>query len=305
MTLSELFEQLQSLISEYKLWSSLLLILVVVAIREWVINYVRKRAKRKGKDRRSTISSIRNFTNFLGFILIFILWSDDIKDFALSIAAFTVAIILATREYIQCLLGFVYLSSVRAFSVGDWIEIDGQYGEVASRDWLKVTLLEVDNKAYSYTGKTASIPNNRFVTQAVKNLNYLRRYATHTFHITVEPVKNIFQLKSPLLEKAKEYCEPFHDVATRYSLLIEKRLDVPIAGPEPDIQIHTNELAHLVMEITVFCPTELAVEIEQKLTQDFFHLYYNNAIGELVESESHQKIVQDVDQESHLNANQA
>ncbi|WMS85721.1 mechanosensitive ion channel family protein [Pleionea litopenaei] len=278
MSPSELFTLVTGFIVNHKLWSSIILIILVMAVREPIIKGVRKRSKRKGVDRRSTISTIRNLTNFVVFILIFILWSDDIKDFALSIAAFTVAIILATREYVQCLLGFVYLSSTRAFSVGDWIEIDGQYGEVANRDWLKVTLLEVDNQTYTYTGKTLTIPNNRFVTQSVKNLNYLRRYASHTFHITLEPTKNVVPFKAFLVEKAEEYCAPFNDVATRYSMLIEKRLDVSISGPEPDIQITTNELAHIVVAITIFCPTELAVEIEQKLIADFMALWFGDAV---------------------------
>lgn len=288
MSLPEVLQVISSLITEYKLWSSIALLVLVIVIREFIIKSIHKRAKRKGTDRRSTISTIRNLTNFLAFIAIFILWSDDIKDFALSIAAFTVAIILATREYVQCLLGFVYLSSTRTFSVGDWIEIDGAYGEVANRDWLKVTLLEVDHQTYSYTGKTLSIPNNRFVTQAVKNLNYLRRYASHTFSITVEPIKSVLPVKSYLLKRAEEYCAPFNDVATRYSFLIEKRLDVSIAGPEPDIQIQTNDLAHVVIAITIFCPTELAVEIEQKLFADFMAVWHEDEVDIPLEKEPEQ-----------------
>lgn len=248
--------------------------MIVLFNRELIIKALRNRAKRKKKDKRSTISTLRNLTNFLLFIVIFLIWSGEIQSFALSIAAFMVAIVLATREYIQCLLGFIYISSTRAFAVGDWIQIDGVFGEVANRDWLKVNLLEVDERGYAYTGKSLSIPNNQFVTHAVKNLNYLRRYANHSFSVTLPPKLNVFLFKEKILDKANEYCEPFNEVAHRYSVLIEKRLEVTISGPEPDLQIATNEYGNLVVSITIFCPTELAIEIEQKLTKDLMECWY-------------------------------
>ncbi len=270
----DLLNQFAALVVEYKVISSLVFVCLIILIRELVVNWVRKRAKKKRKDRRSTVSTIRNLTNFIIFIVVFMFWSGEIQSFALSIAAFTVAIILATREYVQCLLGFVYISSTRSFSVGDWIQIDNSIGEVANRDWLKVNLLEVDDKTYGYTGKSLSIPNNRFITQSIKNLNYLRRYASHTFEITVPAEFDIFPFRDAIMEKAEQYCESFHDVAQRYSVLIEKRLEVTISGPEPHVQIMTNEFGNVIMAITIFCPTELAVEIEQKLTRDFMGMWF-------------------------------
>lgn len=270
----EYLNQIAELIDQYKFISSLVLIGIVLPIREWVVRAIRNRAKRKRIDRRATITTIRNLTNFLLFIAIFILWSGEIQSFALSIAAFTVAIILATREYIQCLLGFVYLSSTRPFSVGDWIQVDKYCGEVANKDWLKVTLLEVDRETYTYTGKSLTVPNSQFVTTTVKNLNFLKRYAFHSFTITTEPAVNVFPFKGKLMELAREYCASFHDVAQRYRELIEKRLDVNIHSHDPEVRISTNELGKISTEITVFCPTELAIEIEQKLTQDFMTYWF-------------------------------
>ncbi len=274
----EYLSQVAELIDQHKLISSLVLIGIVLPIREWIVRSIRNRAKRKRLDRRATITTIRNLTNFLLFIAIFIFWSGEIQSFALSIAAFTVAIILATREYIQCLLGFVYLSSTRPFSVGDWIQVDKYCGEVANKDWLKVTLLEVDRETYTYTGKSLTVPNSQFVTTTVKNLNFLKRYAFHSFTITTEPSVDIFLFKDRLMELAREYCSSFHDVAQRYRELIEKRLDVNIHSHDPDVRISTNELGKISTEITVFCPTELAIEIEQKLIRDFMQFWFSKQL---------------------------
>lgn len=60
----------------------------------------------------------------------------------------------------------------------------------------------------------------------------------------------------------------------RYNQLIESRLDIKIAGPEPHIQIATSELGDIQVFFTIFCPTESAMEIEQKLTADFMRLWF-------------------------------
>jgi small-conductance mechanosensitive channel len=197
------------------------------------------------------------------------------QNFAFSIAAFSVAIVLATREFIQCVIGFFYLVSTRPFRIGDWIEVDQFVGEVSATDWIKTTLLEVNIKTYEYTGKTLFIPNNKLMTSPIKNLNFLKRYATHHFIITRDQSVNPFVFIDKIIENAKSYCADFHDVAVRYNQMIERRLDITISGPDPHIKISTTELGDTEIEITIFCPTERAIEIEQAIYADFMGHWYS------------------------------
>ena len=77
-----------------------------------------------------------------------------------------------------------------------------------------------------------------------------------------------------LYVKAYEYCADFNDVAIRYNQLIENRLDVRIAGPDPHIQVATSDIGDTQLIFTIFCPTERAMEIEQSLTADFMKLWF-------------------------------
>ena len=70
------------------------------------------------------------------------------------------------------------------------------------------------------------------------------------------------------------YCEDFKDVAHRYSQTIERRLDVKIAGPDPHINVSTSEVGDSVVTVAIFCPTERAIEIEQKLIKDFMTMWF-------------------------------
>lgn len=266
---------------DFKLLFTLGLVLFAVVLKEIISHFLKRRYKQKGLDKRYLVSQIRNVINLITFILLMLLWSNELQQFALSIAAFVVAIVIATKEIIQCFIGFIYLSTSAPFRIGDWVQVDDTCGEVSEIDWAKVTLLEVDLDTYSYTGKTVFLPNSLLMLKSVRNLNYMRRYVNHFFDIVREdkgvlPIDLVRQLH----ENATEYCSGFKEVAERYNSLIESRLDVRIAGPEPSIKVSTTDLGRIKLSFSLFCPTEDAIDIEQKLTSDFFALWQMNIAKE-------------------------
>lgn len=143
-----------------------------------------------------------------------------------------------------------------------------------STDWAKLTLLEVNVDDYQYTGKTLYLPNSQLITSVIKNLNFLKRYAMHHFTIVRDDSVNPFEFIDELYTRASLYCSDFKEVAIRYNQLIENRLEVNITGPEPHIQVATSEVGDTQIFFTIFCPTEIALEIEQKLTADFMTLWF-------------------------------
>lgn len=268
----EIWEQL----SQFRMVSTVLAALLIMLVKIGLVKLVKRRARSKGEDRRDLVNNIKNFLNFVLIIWLLSIWASEIQQFALSIAAFAVAIVLATREFIQCLIGFFYLMSTRPFRIGDWIQVDHFVGEVSETDWIKSSLLEVDLSTYEYTGKTLFIPNNKLITQSIKNLNFLKRYATHRFSLTRDCSVNPYLFLDELRERANKYCEDFIDVAVRYNHIIERRLDVKIAGPEPYMSVSTTELGDTCVNVIIFCPTEQATKIEEKITQDFMRLWFEH-----------------------------
>ena len=98
----------------------------------------------------------------------------------------------------------------------------------------------------------------------------------HHFTIIRDDSVNPFEFIEQLNEKANKYCDDFKDVAIRYNQLIENRLEINITGPEPHIQIATSDVGDTQVFFTIFCPTERALEIEQKLTRDFMSLWFEH-----------------------------
>ena len=265
------FSYLTQLFINHKLVITSVFIISIFLVKYFMVKIIKRKSK---QDKRPQINMVNNIFTILIIITIFNIWSEEIQKFAFSIAAFIVAIVLATREFIQCFIGFIYLLSSRPFRIGDWVQVGNYYGEVHSTDWAKLTLLEVDKDNYQYTGKTLYLPNSQLITSVIKNLNFLKRYAMHHFTIVRDDSVNPFEFIDELYERANLYCDDFKDVAIRYNQLIENRLDVSIAGPDPHIQIATSDIGDTQVFFTIFCPTEKAMEIEQKLTSDFMKLWF-------------------------------
>jgi small-conductance mechanosensitive channel len=265
------FTSFYELVFNNKFLATFVLLMTSYMVKYLILRIINKKSI---QNKRLKINMVNNVFTILMIIILFNLWSDELQKFAFSIAAFIVAIVLATREFIQCFIGFLYLLSSRPFRIGDWIQVGSHMGEVHSTDWAKLTLLEVNKDDYQYTGKTLYLPNSLMITSVIKNLNFLKRYAMHHFTIVRDASVNPFEFIDVLQEKANLYCDDFKDVAIRYNQLIENRLDINIAGPEPHIQVATSELGDTQVFFTIFCPTESAMEIEQKLTADFMRLWF-------------------------------
>lgn len=261
------------LVNNYKFIVTVLIVFVSFVLKHLVLEVINNKSQ---ENKRLRINIVNNVFTISMLIVLFNIWSEEMQKFAFSIAAFVVAIVLATREFIQCIIGFIYILSSRPFRIGDWIEVGNYVGEVYSTDWAKLTLLEIDKDSYQFTGKTLYLPNSQLITSIITNLNFHKRYAVHYFTIVRNDSINPFEFLDELYDKANLYCKDFIDVAIRYNHLIENRLDIKIAGPEPHIQIATSELGDIQVFFTIFCPTESAMEIEQKLTADFMSLWFQN-----------------------------
>ena len=271
---AQLWHQFISFANDYKLLTSLVLLIVLLFIKKGVLRLIRRISSHRGEDRRNQINILEQLGNAFIIIVLMVVWSSEIQTLAISIAAFMVAIVLATREFIQCFMGFIYYLGARPFRVGDWIQMNNIIGEVVEMDWAKTALLEVDPESFNYTGKHVYVPNSQLVTQTVRNLNFMRRYRLHSFEIVNEPSVNAYSLLPAFHARAQAHCEYFRDVAERYKGLIERHLEQEFIRIDPEVEIKTNELAKVVVKVSLFRPTAEAHELEHKMCSDWLSLWF-------------------------------
>ncbi|BFT30202.1 mechanosensitive ion channel family protein [Alteromonas sp. D210916BOD_24] len=294
---AQLWNQVISFADDYKLLTSLVLLVVFHYIKKGILRLIKRRSSHRGEDRRNQINILAQLGNAFIIIVLMLLWSSEIQTLAISIAAFMVAIVLATREFIQCFMGFIYYLSARPFRVGDWVQMNNIIGEVVQMDWAKTALLEVDPESFNYTGKHVYVPNSQLVTQTVRNLNFMRRYRLHSFEIVNEPSVNAYSLLPAFHARAQAHCEYFRDVAERYKGLIERHLEQEFIRIDPTVEIKTNEIAKIVVKVSVFCPTAEAHELEHKMCSDWLSLWFRAQKEEQKQLHAHH-----TEQSTHQNA---
>lgn len=264
----------------YKFLLTILVIVLISLIKRFVISKIRGDVAFLTEVQRKWMSRTKNGTFVLIIVILFMLWQTEINKFALSVTAIAIAIVVASKEIILCFTGSIQRASSRSFVIGDWIEVGDLCGEVIEHNLMATLIQEIDlhHGQYHYTGKTATLPNSMFFTYAVKNLNFMKRYVYHNFHITVVEFVNLYPLFPELHEKIEAHCEDFHEVAKRYNNIIEKHAGVDLPGPEPHIHINSGPAGEQNIHIMIFCPTERASHLEQLIREDFM-IAYHEAFG--------------------------
>ncbi|MCQ1060952.1 mechanosensitive ion channel family protein [Photobacterium sp. DNB23_23_1] len=260
---------------ENKMLLSLLIIAFVLMFRRLVLKQIRGDIAFVSEHQRKWMSRTKNGTFILMVVVLFMLWQSEISEFALSVTAIAVAIVVASKEIILCFTGSIQRASARSFRIGDWIEVGSLCGEVIEHNMMATVIQEIDlhHGQYHFTGKTATLPNSMFFTYPVKNLNFMKRYVYHSFSITVKEFVNLFVMVPEVIEQIEIHCEEFIDVARRYNGVIEKHAGVDLPGPDPHIHISTTPTGEQVVHVMLFCPTEMATHLEQQIRADFMQIY--------------------------------
>ncbi len=252
--------------------SSLFLIAVVLFIRRILIRYVRKDAEILAKEQRRWIIRIKNTSVTLIVIGLVLIWAPQLHTFALSIAAFAVALVVATKEMIMCLTGGIMRATSQPFKVGEWVTVDGVTGEVIDFDAFAFQLQEVDmeGKTYQFTGRTITVPNSKLFTSNVENANFFKAYIFEDVRVAVQftdiDAAEAFDLFKEICEK---HFDPQRKEALSFHRKIRRRAGVDVGSPEPVYDLTTSELGHYQLHCRLFVQTSTATNMGSDITREF------------------------------------
>ncbi len=260
---------------DHKILFTILILIAAWLARRFILAMIRGDYTLLSEKQRTWMSRTKNGTFTITLLILFVLWESEISEFALSVTAIAVAIVVASKEIILCFTGSIQRASSRSFRVGDWIEVGKLCGEVIDHNMMATVIQEIDlhHGQYHFTGKTATLPNSMFFTYPVKNLNFMKRYVYHNFSVVIGDFVNLYPLLTPLAEKIEEHCSYFSDVAHRYNAMIEKHAGVDLPGAEPHIYISSSPGGEQNVHVMIFCPTDKASHLEYLIRKDFMDLY--------------------------------
>ena len=248
---------------------SFVLLALVAAVRAFGNRWIRRDATVLSDAQRRSLSRLRNAAILASAFGLVLIWSVELKTMALSLAAFAVAIVVASKELIMCLSGTLMLRSAEhSFRIGDWIEVGENRGEVIDSNMFSTTVQEVHRKGNrSYTGKTLVLPNSVFLTQPLVNLNFSKHYVFETFELPLIPGSDWQDVERKLRKKIVELADSFLDRARQYNASIEQSAGIDIPDPDPNVSVRPCDQDRFCYAVNVFCPRNRVREIEQALTK--------------------------------------
>jgi small-conductance mechanosensitive channel len=195
-----------------------------------------------------------------------------LQTFALSLTAFAVAFVVATKEMILCLTGSLFRISTQPYKVGDWITIDGTTGEVMEINAFNTRLeeLDVSSKSYQFTGKSVMMPNSKLFTSTVENQNFIKSFIFHDFWVAVQfNGMNPVELSEILQDVTNAHVAPFRDDAVKFARRVSRKAGIDLPEAKPSFGFRTTELGHYIFSGRVFVPTKKADDVGVAIVQEF------------------------------------
>lgn len=232
--------------------SSAILIASVLALRSLLSRFIR-RSVAATELRRKWLVQSRNGLLLLLLLGLILIWGEELRTLALSIVAIAVALVIATKELILCIIGTLLKTVSKSFDLGDRIQVKDFRGDVIDQNLLATTIMEVGPGKITHqrTGRTMVIPNAMFVSEPVVNESFTHGYVFHVFTIPFKREEDWRGAQLAFLESAKRHCAPYLEEVRRHMnrFGIRRGLEVPSVDPRVTIQVPTAGEIHLIVRV--------------------------------------------------------
>jgi small-conductance mechanosensitive channel len=216
----------------------------------------------RGMHRRTFVLA-KNLILVIALVAILGIWATKIAGAALSLAAVAGAILIVSKEFLANLLGSFSLAISRVYSIGDFIEVDGNTGRVVDSDMFSTTLAET-LEGSQITGRTVTIPNSVLLAKPVRNLTATGRFVINLLTVSVDPTDDIEAHERALLGAANQVCD-WQQEAETYLKHVESRelVDLPSAQAKVILQLDCPGVAKLSLRYA--CRPNDKVWVEQMI----------------------------------------
>ena len=207
-----------------------------------------------------------------------VIWTRELQELALSLAAIAVALVISLKELILCLHGSFLRTSSRAFAVGDRIQTAGFRGEVVETGALTTTLLEVAGSGSKQTGRAVVIPNSVFVAQPIVNESYAGEYGLFTMTVPSK-AERWPDSERRLLEAATAVCADHLEEARKHVDAVGWQKGLGPDGIEPSVTVEPSTPEELRLHLRFPAPTRQRGQVEQDILRRFLTAAATKPVG--------------------------
>jgi len=180
-----------------------LIVVAVLTAAHFGIGWLLRRESAMSREQKLRAAVFWRHASFLvAALAVAFIWREELRVAALSLAAMAVALVIAGKELLTSVLGYVYRTTSGTFRFGEVIEINEVRGEVINQTLLATTVLEVGDE-HQFTGRVVQFPNSYYLTHPLKNLSRVGRYQLGILTVPVAATGDVEVAKLALEEAAR------------------------------------------------------------------------------------------------------
>ena len=206
----------------------------------------------------------RNAIGTICVLAVCTIWASKLSGVALSLAAVAGAILIVSKEFLLCGLGYVFITFSRSFAVGDYIETGSTSGQVLDIDLFATTLMET-GAMHQFNGKRVSIPNAAFFTQSVRNYSATGQYVLDTVKLVLPFELDLREVETLALAAARLVCEPWHGEARAHIHRVESADLIFLPGAEPIAIFEPLDSKQNCLTLRFACPARHRMTAKQEI----------------------------------------
>ena len=251
-----------------KVIATFLLIAFGMALSHLWARYL-ARGEISAEKRRIHLVWARNVIWFLVLFIIISVWASTIAGFALSLAAVAGAVLIVSKELLMCVLGYLYITFVRPFKVGDLVEINQLSGRVIDIDIFATTLAELGYGGQQ-TGKVAEFPNGLLLTTPLKNTSLTGEYVLHLFRMPIpqEATDDLDKVEAAALAGPHQATQAWEADAQAHFRRISVESFIAFPSGRNKVLWDFSDPDKLMLVVRVACPSDLRLKVEQAVFRD-------------------------------------
>lgn len=227
------------------------------------------RGEMTAEKRRLHLVWARNVIWFAVLLVILSVWASTITGFALSLAAVAGAILIVSKELVMCVLGYLYVTMVQPFKIGDVIEFNQLHGRVVDIDMFATTLVEFDASGQR-TGKVAEFPNGLLLTHPLKNASPTGAYTLHAIRIPIPAGQagDLDRIETAALAAADRATIVWREEVVAHFRKASEEQFIAFPSGQPKVSWDFADPEHLVLVVRVACPSAERARVEQSVFRD-------------------------------------
>jgi small-conductance mechanosensitive channel len=242
-----------------------LIVVAAVVIANLLISAMlrgRTRMSREIKLRASVFW--RNSSLLAAALALLFVWRTELRAAALSLAALSVALVLAGKELLTSMLGYIHRTTSGSFRFGDVIEIGGVKGEVIDQTLLSTTVLEMSEE-HQFTGRTVQFPNSFYVIHPLKNHSRIGDYQLGILVVPLAAGAELDAARRRLEEAANAVCSAFVAPAEAALRELEGEQFVVMPSADPRVTLRMVDANKVNLILRYPCPAKQRTRTEQAI----------------------------------------